>query len=120
MNRTDESRAVSAVVAAYLRGTRDRDVETLKGVFHPNAVMSGYLGPNKLIGSPEPFYAHLEANPHPDDHYTGEITEVEVVGRTARARLVEDNLYGLSFINDFHLINEDGQWSIVSKLFHHD
>ena len=85
-----------------------------------SAVMSGYLGPNKLIGSPEPFYAHLEANPHPDDQYSGEIVSVSVTGRTACARLVEDNLYGLSFVNDFHLINEDGSWSIVSKLFHHD
>ncbi len=120
MNRTDDVRAVKAVVKKYISGTGTCDVALLKSVFHENAVMSGYLGPAKLIGSPQPFYDHLQANPHADDSYTCEIVLVSVTGRTAIARLVEDNLYGMSFINDFHLINDDGKWVIASKLFHHD
>ena len=81
--------------------------------------MSGYLGPNKLIGSIQPFLDHLDANEH-GPGYTHELVSVSVTGRTAIARIVEDNLYGMSFVNDFHLINEDGTWLIVSKLFHHD
>jgi hypothetical protein len=81
--------------------------------------MSGYLGPNKLIGSLEPFLDHLDANEH-SPGYTSEIIEVSVTGRTAKARIVEDNLYGMNFVNDMHLINDDGVWLIVSKLFHHD
>lgn len=120
MNRTDEVRAVEAVVNTYATATGTRDTDLLRTVFHGNAVMSGYLGPGKLIGSPQPFYDHLAANPHPDDKYTYEITAVSVIGRTACVRLVEDNLYGMSFVNDFHLLNDDGTWTIVSKLFHHD
>lgn len=119
MNRTDDAVAVSKIVNEYVAGTTERDTGKLKAIFHPNAVMSGYLGPNKLIGSPQPFYDHLEANPH-GEGYSAEIVEVTVTGQTARARLIEDNLYGMSFVNDFHLINEDGSWTIVSKLFHHD
>ncbi len=119
MNRTDDVIAVEAVVQEYVQGTADRDIARLKGAFHESAVMSGYLGPAKLIGSPQPFYEHLEANEHGPGYVT-KITNIEVTGRTATARLVEDNLYGMSFVNDFHLLNDDGAWKIVSKLFHHD
>jgi len=119
MNRTDEVLAVEAVVMQYCQGTADRDIPRLQGVFHENAIMVGYLGPNKLIGSPQPFYDHLTANEHGSGYIT-KITPIEVTGRTAIARLVEDNLYGMSFVNDFHLLKDNDTWKIVSKLFHHD
>ncbi|MEL6347412.1 MAG: nuclear transport factor 2 family protein [Myxococcota bacterium] len=119
MNRTHKAAAVADVIRVYIKGTQERDVTVLRQVFHENAVMSGFLGPNKLVGSPEPFFAHLEANPHNGD-YTAEITHLDVVGRTARAVLVEDGLYGMAFVNDFHLLFDDGRWLITSKLFHHD
>lgn len=120
MNRTPDVRAVKAVVEAYAKGTATRDIDLLKQAFHPQALMSGYFGPDLLVGGPEPFYAQLEGNPHPDDSYAHDIVEISVTGSTAVARLIEDNLYGLSFVNDFHLLKQDGKWSIVSKLFHHD
>ncbi len=119
MNRTDDIIAVKAVVNEYVAGTLARDIARLKAIFHPNAVMSGYLGPNQLIGSPQPFFDHLAGNEH-GEGYGAEISHVSVVGRTACARLVEENLYGMSFVNDFHLLNDNGTWVIVSKLFHHD
>jgi hypothetical protein len=118
MSDTDK-KAVEAVVQAYVQGTIERDVTILRTAFHENAVMSGYLGPNKLIGSTQPFYDHLEANEH-GPGYSSTISGIEVTGHTAKARLMEENLYGMNFVNDFHLLNDDGSWKIVSKLFHHD
>ena len=120
MNRTNDIQAVSKVIRAYVSGTADRDVAALRALFHETAVMSGYLGPNLLLGAPEPFFAHVAETPHEGDSYAAEIVHVSVVGRTATVRLVEDNLYGLSFVNDFHLLQIDGSWTIMSKLFHHD
>lgn len=117
-NQAEEKRD-EAVIKDYVQGTIDRDVTRLKGVFHEHAVMFGYLGPGKLIGSPEPSYDHLEVNEH-GPGYRSEIITIKITGRTAIARLVEDNLYGMHFVNDFHLLNDDGAWKIVSKLFHHD
>ncbi len=119
MNRTTEATAVAATMDAYETGTRTRDVALLKGVFHENAVMSGYLGPNLLVGGPEPFYSHLEANAV-EATYTARTVHIDVNGNAASARVVEDNLWGMSFVNDFHLVKGDGGWKIVSKLFHHD
>lgn len=119
MNRTDEAAAVAAVMAEYEAGTRHRDVARLKAIFHPDAVMSGYLGPNLVVGAPQPFYDHLEAN-EVSASYTAATTLVSVIGATASAKVVEDDLFGLSFVNMFHLVKQDGAWRIVSKLFHHD
>lgn len=115
----DEQTAIKAVIDDYIKGTIERDVALLKTVFHENAVMAGYLGPGKLIGSPQPFYDHLEANEH-GPGYASEITSITVTGRTATACLIEQNLYGMRFHNDFHLLNDDGSWKVTAKLFHHD
>ncbi|MEM1159873.1 MAG: nuclear transport factor 2 family protein [Pseudomonadota bacterium] len=119
MNRTTDANAVAAVMDAYEAGTRNRDVAMLKGAFHENALMSGYLGPNLLVGGPEPFYAHLEGN-EVEDGYAARTVHIDVNGNAASARVVEDNLWGMSFVNDFHLVKGEGGWKIVSKLFHHD
>ncbi|WP_299850978.1 nuclear transport factor 2 family protein [uncultured Roseovarius sp.] len=119
MNRADDIAAVKAVIGEYVLGTQDRDVSRLSAIFHPKAVMSGYRGSTPLIGSPQPFFDLLEANEH-GEGYEAEISHVSIVGRTACARLVEENLYGKSFVNDFHLLLANGSWLIVSKLFHRD
>lgn len=119
MDRTDETRAVKEVIGTYIKGTENSDPDLLRSVFHESAVMSGYLGPDMLVGSPEPFYqAIAERKVGPE--YKGEITEISVLGRTATVTVVEDNLYDLSFVNTFHLLKVDGAWTITSKLFHHD
>lgn len=119
MNRIDDTLAVKEVVGNYIEGTATSDPDLLRSLFHETAVMSGYLGPDMLVGSPEPFYQAIAARKVGPD-YKGEITEVSVIGRTATATVVEDNLYDLSFVNTFHLLNVDGAWTITSKLFHHD
>lgn len=119
MRRTDDVAEVEAVLRAYEDGTRERDPETLRAVFHEGAVMSGWLGPDFLVGGPEPFYDALRAQEVGPD-YTSRVTAVDVVGATARARTVEDGLFGLSFVNEFHLARGPEGWRIVSKLFHHD
>ena len=119
MNRTADAKAVAAVMDAYIAGTKNRDVAGLKAIFHKDAVMTGYLGLNLALGSPQPFYDALEANEIAPD-YAAHVTSVEVTGATATGQIVEDNLLGLSFVNNFHLIREGDQWLIISKLFHHD
>lgn len=119
MGRSAEIAAVRSVIMEYVEGTAQQDPARVKGAFHPDAVMSGYIGGNKLVGSPQPFLDHLEAEA-PGAGYTAEIAQIDVTGLMATARLLEDDLFGLSFVTEFHLLKEDGAWRIVSKLFHHD
>jgi len=108
-----------AVVEAYVLGSQTRDVGLLKQVFHPDAIMTGWLGPDFLNGGPEPFYGALEAN-EVDDDYGFEIVSVESADKIATAELHETNLLGMSFTNHFHIAQlGDGTWRITSKMFRH-
>lgn len=119
MEAQDAARAVRAVVESYVKGSRDGDVALLRSIFHPCAVMVGYLGGNLTAGSPEPFFEHVARSGPAGDGYRAEITDIQVDGRTACATLAEHGFAGLDFIDRFHLIEDGGTWRIVSKLFHH-
>ncbi|MGR3492999.1 MAG: nuclear transport factor 2 family protein [Shimia sp.] len=119
MSRTKDPAAVQEILDAYTTATRARDVDGLRAVFHDNAVMSGYLGPDLLVGSPQPFFDFLAGNEVAPD-YASHTLSIDVTGQTASATVVEDNLFGMSFVNHFHLVKDENGWSITSKLFHHD
>ncbi|MCE8009118.1 nuclear transport factor 2 family protein [Aestuariivita sp.] len=117
---SDPTDTPRAVVEAYVEGTRTRDIDLLKAIFHENAVMTGWMGSDLLNKGPKPFYKALEANDVGPD-YTAEITALNQTGKIATATLVEANLLGLSFVNHFHIAQQDDDsWRIVSKLFRHD
>lgn len=108
-----------AVLDAYTRGTATRDVALLKSIFHPEAVMTGYLGGQHLMGGPEPFYGALEGNEVGAD-YTGATVALTTDGDIASGTTEEKNLLGLNFTNHFHLVKQpDGRWLITAKLFRH-
>lgn len=119
MTRTSDAAQVAAVMDAYAEATRARDEPALRALFHEGAVMTGRLGPDLLVGGIEPFLGALRGN-EVGPGYVARTTALEVTGDTARAQVVEDDLFGLSFVNDFHLIRDEDGWRIVSKLFHHD
>jgi hypothetical protein len=115
----DATTSPEALVEAYAKGTATRDIALLESIFHEDAVMTGYLGPNFLNGGPEPFYGALEANEVGDD-YRSETTSLLVTDKIASATTEEKNLLGMDFTNHFHMAQlDDGSWRITSKLFRH-
>jgi hypothetical protein len=119
-DRVSAAREVRAVIEKYVAGSRDGDVELLRSIFHPSAIMVGYFGGNLMNGSAEPFFQHVKAQGPAGPGYRAEVTGVEVDGRTASATLVESGFAGFDFVDRFHLVEESGCWRITSKLFHHD
>ena len=116
---TDQTASPEAVVDAYALATRTRDIDLLKSIFHPQAVMTGWLGPDFLHGGPEPFYGALEANTVGDD-YASSTVALTVTDKIATATTEEVNLLGMSFTNHFQLAQlADGSWRITAKLFRH-
>lgn len=114
-----ETAAARAVIEEYVAACRVRSVERLKAIFHPDAIMSGYLMEQQLVGSPQPFWdalVHAPADP-PGARYEAQITSVDIVGRIASVTLKEQGFLGLSFTDYFHLVKIDGQWRIVAKTF---
>jgi hypothetical protein len=108
-----------AVIEEYVAACRVRSVDRLKAIFHPDALMSGYLVEQRLVGSTQPFYdalQHAPADP-PGGRYDAKITSVDVAGRIATVTLEERGFLGLDFTDYFHLVKMDGDWKIVSKTF---
>lgn len=108
---------IQSLIEKYVEGTRTGNVNMLKTVFHSNAVMSGDLGPNKLVSdSPNLFFNDIEGYVAPES-YDYLIENIKVEGEIASAELKEFNLKGHNFVNCFQLQKIDNQWKIVSKLF---
>lgn len=114
--------AIDAVLKKYIDGTYRADVALLKSIFHPDALMSGVLGGNQLVGGPNVFFEALASRPSPKSEkapYSAHVVMIQPTDLVASASLVEYNLFGASFVNHFHLLKQpEGHWLIVSKLFH--
>lgn len=122
MKSTDpEIEAVRKTVQQYIDGSYSGDVDKLRTVFHPKALMSGYLQGQLLIGDPEPFFANIEKNPSMSETgvpYKAEIESINVAGQVASVTLVETGFFGaMNFTNYFHLLKDEGEWKIISKTF---
>jgi len=116
-----EVEVVRQVIQQYIDGSYKGDVKALKKVFHPNALMAGYLQGQLVIGTPEPFFADIEKHPSmvgSGAPYKAEIKSIDVAGQIASVILVEMGFFGvMSFTNYFHLLKERGEWKIISKTF---
>lgn len=112
---------MTRVLDAYIRGTREGDADLLRQIFHPEAMVAGWFGPDLLLRRPDGFIARA-ASTEAGPGYRASIGAVSVIGRSATATLYEDGLWdGQSFVNQFHLIRDAGdRWIITAKLFHRD
>lgn len=119
--RCESMKDVVNVINMYIEGTRTGNTDMIRKSFHPDALMSGYMGPKCLIGDITPFTNHVETSGKPaTPPYQGHMISLDITGNIASAKVVEDDLYGMDFVNFFHLMSVDGEWKIVSKLFRHD
>ena len=113
--------AVRAVMERYVEAVFQADVETIRELFHPGAFMSGYLGGDLLVGTPEPFLADIGGRPSmaaTSAPYRAVISRVETCGRAAVATVTESGFFGsVDFVNYFTLLEIEGEWKIVSKTF---
>jgi len=120
MSNAESLSAVQTVIKSYIDACARGDVMALRALFHPSAILSGYLAGELVTGSPEPFFAAVGANSAPADtglRYLARIDTVHIDGRIATAVLRETGYLGMDFVNHFQLLEVDGQWHIVAKLF---
>lgn len=120
MTQSNETNGPAAVIEEYVEACRMGNVTRLRAVFHPQALMSGYYQGEFYIGTPEPFFEEVAANPSPSetgDHYSGEVTVTEEVAGCASATLKEQGFLGSDFTDWFHLARVEGTWLILSKTY---
>lgn len=105
---------------AYLDGSRDLDRDRIAPCFHPKAIMSGRLLGNPVIGTPQLYLddiGRMAAQGVSNEAYAAHIESITVEGSVASATIIMSGLAGLNFKDFMHLVEEEGRWSIISKLF---
>ena len=108
--------AVATTVNYYLDGGTNNDFETLSKAFHPTATMKfigrdGYTEVNAL----EFFESRMK--PGPKQNRKTRIANITISGNAANARL-EIEYPDFTFIDFMNLLKVDGEWKVVSKIFH--
>ncbi len=120
MSASDEMQTARAVIEEYVDACSAGSVERLRAIFHEQALMSGYMGGEYMMGSPEPFFqivAHPPEGGAVDKDYHGEISAVALSGPVASVTLKESGFMGMNFTDYFHLARINDRWLIISKTF---
>lgn len=113
----EEIDAIKAVVKHYIDGARTGSGDAMKPAFHDDANLFGYVGPDLVAGPIQALYDWNDSN-GPASDIEIRFTSIDVVGTCASVRLDMDNWTGHRFTDFFNLVKFDGQWQVVSKVFH--
>lgn len=112
--------AIATVVADYVTGMARGDGALLRSAFHPKAASIGHFDGELEWANVEEFIAACEAEaitaaapvpPH-------EIESIAIAGDTAIVR-VHDVWAGFNFRDTLTMLQHEGRWQIVSKVFLH-
>ena len=90
---------------------------TWKPAFHKDATIFGYAGAD-LFGGPIQLLFDWSDGNGPATELTARIAKIDLVDTVATVRLELDNLSGARYTHLFTMLKVDGQWKIMSKVFH--
>ena len=112
-----EYEAITNTVQHYLNGAKSGRGDDMKPAFHPEATIFGYVGPDLFAGPIEQLFDWNDQN-GPATELQSRITSIDLIGTVATVRLELDNWTGHRFTDLFTLLKVDGEWKIMSKVFH--
>lgn len=108
---------ISAVFQKYIDGARSGQSETMRPAFHDDATIFGYVGGRVWGGPIQKFFDFQDKNGAAKE-IQFRVVSVDIVKSVAMARLEIDNWTGHKYADLFTLLKVDGEWKIISKVFH--
>ena len=119
----DKKEAVSKAIAVYFDGLFYSDTSRLSNVFHPKAHYVCVSDGTLQYLTMEEYFPIVDARKSP--HENGEARRDKIISITfagpSTAFAHVECAIGPKFFNDFlTLIELDGKWQIISKVFHYD
>lgn len=113
-----EYNAVLDVLNKYNEGGAKADSAIMRPAFSEQATIFGVEN-GKLAGGPiEGLFTTIDTAFRPSPEAKGVIVYIDIVGTAASARIDTDNISGFRFTDFFNLLKVDGQWTVVSKIYH--
>ena len=122
MNNTtyvQDYQAIVAVLNQYNAGGAQADSSIMRPAFSSEATTFGVDGEDKLTGGPiEGLFEIIDSAFRPSPQAKAAIARIDIVGTAASARVDTDELSGFRFTDFFNLLKVQGEWTIVSKIYH--
>lgn len=122
MNNTtyvQDYQAIVAVLNQYNAGGAQANSSIMRPAFSSEATIFGVDGEDKLTGGPiEGLFEIIDSAFRPSPQAKAAIARIDIVGTAASARVDTDELSGFRFTDFFNLLKVQGEWTIVSKIYH--
>jgi putative lumazine-binding protein len=108
---------IEATIQHYIDGAISGKGNDMKPAFHKDATIYGYIGEDLFGGDIQLLYDWNDENGAATD-LQAQITNIDIEGSIATARLELDNWTGHKFTDMYTLLKTEGEWKIMSKVFH--
>ena len=112
-----EQALIAQVIQCYIDGARSGRGDDMRPAFHADATVFGYIGDDLFAGPVEQLFAWNDAN-GPATDLQASIARIDRVGTVATVRVELENWTGHRFTDLFTLLEVDGEWKIMNKVFH--
>ncbi len=112
-----EHDVIAKAVQHYIDGAKSGKGDGMKPAFHKDATIFGYAG-DDLFGGPIQLLFDWCDQSDPATELQARIASIDVAETVATVRLELTNLNGARYTDMFTLLKVDGEWKIMSKVFH--
>jgi len=112
-----EHDAIAETLQHYIDGTRSGNGDDMKPAFHKDATIFGYAGADLFGGPIQQLFDWSDEN-GPAAELQARVASIDLAGTAATVRLELTDLKGARYTDMFTLLKVDGEWKILSKVFH--
>ncbi len=112
-----EHDAIAKTIQHYIDGAKSGKGDDMKPAFHEDATIFGYVGTDLFGGPIQKLFAWNDEN-GPATGLQARIASIDLIDTVATVRLELDNWTGSRFTDLFTLLKVEGEWKIISKVFH--
>ncbi len=109
--------AIAKTLQHYIDGARSGKGDDMKPAFHKDATIFGYAGADLFGGPIQQLFDWSDEN-GPAAELQARVASIDLVGTVAIVRLELTNLNSARYTDMFTLLKVDGEWKIMSKVFH--
>ncbi len=113
----NEHEAIVTTLQHYIDGAKSGRGDDMKPAFHEDATIFGYAGADLFGGPIQKLFAWNDEN-GPATDLQARIASIDLIDTVATVRLELDNWTGSRFTDLFTLLKVEGEWKIISKVFH--
>lgn len=111
--------AIVEVLNKYNEGGKQAKSSIMKPAFSDQATIFGAGADGKLAGGPiQGLYDTIDTAFRPSPEANAVFVSIDIVGTAASARIDTNDISGFCFTDFFHLLKVEGNWTVVSKIYH--